>query len=250
VTLGLSVEPPLQVVLKAICLRYTYGLADMLPLYALFLAAAPVALFLLTEGHTLVVVALSLAVWLGNLLMPASVNLTRSSLSDASWQVCFFLALVAGFHVRALARWWSGLALGTRVGAAIFVGALSLALGYLSWLDRFRKAVWPDNPEISAFLFDKVRVGPGRLLVAAVWLVFLYGVVKAVEPAARRTVGGFLEPLGRNSLYVYIVQAVIVFPLFNVYVRTFWAATVEDAFVLAAVWFLVRRRVLFDWIPR
>jgi hypothetical protein len=250
VTLGLVSDPPLRLVLKAICLRYTYGLADILPLYALFLAAAPLALVLLSRGQTLLVLAASLSVWIGGLLMPAAINLTRSSLSDFSWQACFFLALVAGYHAGTLRSLWARLGEGARSLGLITVAALSVGLGYLSWLDRFRNGLWPAHPGLSSFLFDKVRVGPGRLAVAAVWLVFLYAIVKRFEPAVMRWTGWFLEPLGRNSLYVYIVQSALVFPLFNLFVGSFWLATVEDAFVLAAVWVMVKRRVLFDWIPR
>ncbi len=250
VTLGLSADPPLALVLKAFCLRYTYGLADMLPLYALFLTAAPLALVLLARRHTLLVLAASLSVWVGGLLMPAPINLTRSSLSDVSWQVCFFLPLVAGYHVETLRGAWARIGKRTRSLGSVVLTVLSLGLGYLSWLDRFRKALWLEHPDLSPFLFDKVRVGPGRLVVAAVWLVFLYAIVKRFEPAVIRGIGWFLGPLGRNSLYVYIVQSALVFPLFNLYARSLWVATAEDLLVLAAVWVMVNRRVLFDWIPR
>ncbi len=105
-------------------------------------------------------------------------------------------------------------------------------------------------PRPFVVLFDKVRVGPGRLVVAAIWLVFLYAIVKRFEPMVMRWTGWFLEPFGRNSHYVYIVQSALVFPLFNPFVRSFWVATVEEVFVLAAVWVMVKKRVLFDWIPR
>jgi hypothetical protein len=142
------------------------------------------------------------------------------------------------------------LAAGTRALSIVVLVLVSFGLGYLSWLDRFRRALWPGHERVFRFLFDKVRVGPGRLLVAAVWLVCLYAIVKRFEPAILRSVGRFFEPLGRNSLYVYIVQSALVFPLFNLYVRTFWVATAEDVLVLGAVWVMVKKRVLFDWIPR
>ena len=249
-TLGISRDPLPLLLAKAVCLRYTYGLADMLPLYAVFLASAPLALVLLVTGRTWLVVAASLGVWIGGLLMPAPICVTRSAFSDVSWQICFFLPLVAGYHADAIHRTWTGLSARTRAASMVLLALVSLGLGYLSWLDRFRRALWPGHAHVLRVLFDKVRVGPGRLFVAAVWLVFLYAVVKRFEPTVLRSVGRFFEPLGRNSLYVYIVQSALVFPLFNLYARSFWIATAEDVLVLGAVWVMVEKRVLFAWIPR
>ena len=61
--------------------------------------------------------------------------------------------------------------------------------------------------------------------------------------------GGFVLPLGRHWLYVFIVHAPIVYYLCGHRLQNFFAATLVDAAVLAFVWLLVRGRVLFSVIP-
>jgi hypothetical protein len=249
-TLGISDARPLVVVGRAFGMRYAYGFADMLPLYVLFLALSPLALALMAARRTPLVIAASLAFWIGGALMPEAVFVTRTAFSDVSWQVCFFLPLVAGYHGPYLRERWQGLGPRRQREVAIGLGALATGLLFLSWLDSYRHVLWREHLPLLRFLFEKTRVGPGRLCVAGVWLLFLYGVAKRFEPVLRRTVGVLFEPLGRNSLYVYIVQSAFVFPLFNVYTTDFWPATFRGGLVLAAIWIMARERVLFDWIPR
>jgi hypothetical protein len=250
VSAALGQSGPLMMMAKVLSLQYTYERLDMLPLYILFLALAPLALALLSAGRGAFVVALSLAVWISGLLMPAPIRLTGSYFSDASWQVLFFLALVLGYHSPELREGLQRTTAQARRWLLIALGTPSVGLGYLSWLDRYCHALWRQQVPLLRFLFDKVRVGPGRLMVASLWLVFLYVAVKTFESPVLATVGPFFERLGRNSLYVYLVQSVLVSPRLNPYAHNFWRATTTDMLVLLVVWAMVRWRVLFGVIPR
>jgi hypothetical protein len=250
VTLEISGDPPLRLLVRALCLRYTYGFADMLPIYALFLALAPLALLLLSGGFTTLVLATSLAFWAGGLLMPLPLRFTGTPFPEMSWQVCFFPALVVGYHAAEVREHWTGLSERTRTLVVLGLCSAALAFGYLSWLDRYRDALWPDHATLLHFLFGKTRVGPGRIVVASVWLLALYVAVKAFEPAFLRAVGWLLIPLGRNSLQVYILHSAAAFFLFNLRTQVFWLASLEDAVVVGVLWLLVTTRVPPGWLPR
>jgi hypothetical protein len=65
-----------------------------------------------------------------------------------------------------------------------------------------------------------------------------------------RFAGPFLEPLGRASLYVYIVHSLICFFVSEKDPVSLVHGTLLDAAVLGAIWAMVRFRVLFALIPR
>ena len=57
-------------------------------------------------------------------------------------------------------------------------------------------------------------------------------------------------PLGQASLYVYIVQSMFTFVLVNRAQANPWLAAAISAGMIGAVWLAVRRRFLFQIIPR
>lgn len=228
-------------VLHAVTLRYTYGDHDVLALYAILLAFAPLPLYLMSRGWSHVVLAASAALWALVLILPGeSTWAPRSAFSEPSWQLLFYGAMVAGYHAHRLP------ALTPRAHArllAVLVPVFAVTFA-ASWIHL------GDRTPLEIRLFHRVEVGPGRLVVAVVWLVTFYELANRYGAALARTVGRILEPLGRASLYVFIVQAFVTFPFYAGEDAGFVAATLADVLIIGVLWFMVRYRVLFSVIPR
>src|SRR5262249_11087436 len=103
---------------------------------------------------------------------------------------------------------------------------------------------------LERYLFKRIEVGPGRLVVAVVWLFTLYELAIRYRGVVARTTGRIFEPLGRASLYVFIVQAFVTFPLYVNDRVGLVAGTLADVVIIGGIWLMVRYRVLFSVIPR
>jgi hypothetical protein len=249
-THGISHDPFLRVVWRALLLRYNYGLADMLSVYVVLLLLSPLCLFFLKRGWRVALATASVGAWVVGLLLPAPLYLTASYFCEISWQILFVSGIFLGYEWRVIQDSWRRLAPETR--RRLFQ-ALAVAAGLtlvMSWLDAYWKAFPAAFEGGFERAFHQPRLGPGRLLVSAIWITFLWMWVKRHEERVLRYAGPILEPLGRNSLYVYIVQSVVVY-LFSVRNTVpFWEGTLLDIVVLAIIWSMVRWRVLFGIIPR
>ena len=90
-----------QVVWQTITLQYTYGWADFLRYYALFLASAPFALWLLRRGKWYIVTIINIALWWYYTQTPGG-----ETWLPFSWQLVFYSGFIVGFYWPALTRWW------------------------------------------------------------------------------------------------------------------------------------------------
>ena len=240
--IALDVQPLPRTVIRALALRYTYGNHDILSLYAMLLAAAPLPLYLMRRGLWHVVLAVSAALWALIYVLPGdSTWASRGVFSELSWQFLFYGAMVLGYHADRLPA-LTPRALSRLLSVLVPLFLLSYAASWI-YIDH--------RTAIEAHLFNRVEVGPGRLVVAAVWLLALYALATRHEALLARSVGRIFEPLGRASLYVFIVQSFLTFPFHIAGERVgLLPATLADVVVIAAVWLLVRYRVLFSIIPR
>lgn len=236
----------LDYALGAVILRRTYGDHNLLAAYALFLAAAPLALAAMRRGATWLVLAASAALWA--VAYRYRLVWSNSVQADLCWQLLFMIGVAAGFHRAALARRWGALAPGTRraVLVAAAIGSLAIVAGSLLRLPV--DGVYPTRLE--GYLFDRDRLGPARLACALVLVGSLYALVQRFEARLVPTIGELLIPLGQASLYVYIVQSLATFVLVDRALANPALATLISGAVIAGVWILVRYRVLFRIIPR
>lgn len=236
----------LDYALGAVILRRTYGDHNLLAGYALFLAAAPLALTAMLRGYTWLVTAASLVLWAAayryQLVWSDSVQ------ADLCWQLLFMIGVAAGFHHAALDSWWSARSSGTRRAILATAAAASLAIALGSLLRLPVHGVYPTRLE--GFLFDRNRLGPGRVACAVVLVASLYALVRRFEARLVPTIGRLLVPLGQASLYVYIVQSMLTFVLVDRSMTNPWLAVATNVAMVGLVWIMVRNRVLFRMIPR
>jgi hypothetical protein len=221
---GLWTQPNIpDLIFKSLTLQYYYGWADFLPYYAIFMAWAPIALYMVTRGKAWLVLAISAACWL-----------VRGQSFEMSWQLLFMGSVVAGWYLpqiearaRALApavqkRLRVGLygtalalvvasVLTIRIGEVMvheyagFAALPSMWQGVFMWLDNARDFMTP--------LIVKWTLEPVRIATALVWFAALYVLVRRHEAWIQRRTRGFLKTLGERSLVVYVVHAFTIFAL-------------------------------------
>jgi len=253
---GIDLEAPAGVVWRAVTLRYSYGLHDMLPLYAMCLAASPLVLWAIARGWGWAVAVGSVALWAASLTTSEPL-LPSGPFSTASWQVLFFAGVFFGYRSYELRTVWERIP--NRFRTAVVAGAVACtATTMVASYERLAPIVeLPAEPAAGTpapvrahpLIFSKPRLGPGRIAIAGLWLFTLYVLVKRFEPAVLKALGWLLIPLGQRSLYVYIVQALLLFWVNGIPTHDPVLASVSGAAAVAAVWWMIRARFLFGVIP-
>lgn len=240
---------------------YTYGWSDFLAYYAVYLLLAPVALWLLLRGKWRWVLGLSLTGWIlpwlwEDVLTPMGLR----------WQIYFFGGMVAGFYYDRIRAWWYersprlrrrltiDLAVTSGVGlvASIMIMVWPVIWGgtHTDFLDTLR---WIAASDLYQDLFQHDRTGLLRPAYFLALFSMLYLIFQRYQAEIHRWAGWLLEPLGANSLYVYIMHGPFVFalPLLGLGApTTYWANTLIPLTVILGVWVLVKHRILFGIVPR
>ena len=93
---------------------------------------------------------------------------------------------------------------------------------------------------------------PGRLLNVLVLVVAAYAFLTAYWKPVERALGWFLIPLGRATLYVFIMHVVLIAVIANIPALRqgdILVNTAAYAVILGLLWVMVKKRVLFGIIP-
>lgn len=243
----------LDTLIESITLHNTYHGTDILAMYVFCLLTAGVGLGLLAFGRWRLVLTGSWLVWLGYQFRPDEVVVpwyirNSENFPLAAWQVLFMTALVIGFHHQRLARWMEA-----RPRTQLALVGLALALCVLiAWCFQI-------TGDAALDIFAKVPLRPARLLAFAATAIVAYTLTTLFWEPLRRATGWLLLPLGQHALYCYIVHFFLIVLMMNVLPPDFAQLGVSYAPVLigtllqlaliAGVWILVRRRILFGIVP-
>lgn len=239
--------------------QYIYGWADFLRQYAMFIFASPIALWLLRKGQWVAVLVLSGAVWC---LFPLS-TATGYMSQPISWQFIFFSGFVIGFYWEHIARWWrTHLSPTVRacIGASltatfILTAAASAVLVFGHYFGGASGDALTTIHHQIEWLFEKDRMPIPRLLLGAIWFWGLFWLVRRFEDWVIKRFGWLLLPFGENSLYVYTIQAFVIFFTHIILAtlgvsRGFFIDTAITAAAVALVYAAVRTKFLMKIIPR
>jgi hypothetical protein len=255
-------------VTSVVLLRFTWHGTDILALYALLLVAAPLALFLLAEGHTWKLLGGSGALWLLYQVAPeqAVVPWTiehASTFPFAAWQVLFVGALALGYHRQEIAAWLERETTAPTAGGHGFRLGLGAAAGGLLVLGVALStgqahAMGQAMPTLGGIdLFDKSSLGLGRLAAFGSAAVLIYVALTLCWRPVELATGWLLIPLGQASLYAYTVHLFMILLAYNVppYVgsdQPGWELhnTIGQLLLVLVIWAMVKRRVLYSLIPR
>ena len=216
---GVYLTDPLALVAGILTLHRTYYLIDVMVLYTLLLAVAPLALYLLVQGQTRLVLAASWGLWLLFQIVPDQAEIPWTIAGNylfhfSAWQVFFFTAMALGFHRDRIAPWFPPLRqrillVLSGLGVAGLVLLYRLGDGLWAWLP-FTAPALADPNDLFVLIFAKGDVRPGRIVASIVVFGFLYLLVSVAWRPLYRALGWLLMPLGQNALYAYTAHIVLV----------------------------------------
>lgn len=254
-------QPIHEILFGAFSLQYLYGWADFLRLYAIFIIATPLALWLLRKGKWWVVGIISCALWS---LFPLAHAITGNStelLMPLSWQLIFFGGLIIGFHWVDLRGWWQRQTKKIRLGigaSVLSIAAITLAVNAIIVIGN-TVGIFPE--QVASFyhmlqtdFFDKHSLEILRVILFGLWFTLGLSIFIRYEKQIAKAFGWILLPFGTNSLYVYILHAILLFfahllvapGTSNNLLQNFIGATIILGIILLAV----KKRFLFKIIPR
>jgi hypothetical protein len=207
-----------RIVRRSFALLYGFGWADFLSRFAILMLLAPFGFYLLVKNRWKLFIIISLIAWA-----------FRANNFLLSWQIVFFGGMLVGFYWSQLEVKFNDLKPRVRRRiklSVIWVSALTFLLSYLSvyvlsvlnqrlaTLPHSLQTLtyrWNDINEFVWLYAQKWTVGPLRIVLFMFWFAALFMLVRRYENAINKGTKGTLELLGRNSLFVYIAHAFIVF---------------------------------------
>lgn len=221
---------------------------NILGFFIASLVATPLLLRALARGWWPAVLAASLGLyllgrqWHGDVLPSQS----ERAFPLLVWQLLFVGGLLVGWHRGQVADWCDRhrrmLVPAIAVSA---VAMLALQVGGAALLDPAAWDAFRDEH------FHKGTLDPLRLFAMTSIALGAYLLLR--RPAAERVLGPVLLPLGRNSFYVFIMHVFLCLAIASVAALEGLGPAANVALQIATVALmvaLVRRRVLFRWVPR
>ncbi len=217
-----------RLLFQIITLQYSYGWAEFLTHYVLFLLFAPLGLYLIAKKRTLLLLALSCALWVVNLWSGA--EQTRYEFT-ASWQFLFFIGMAVGAHLLSINSWirhhlskktiqivtyslWGIAIILFLVNSFLSYGATLISQTFPGFgqLSIHVDTAWgPLNQSFFSWWTDKSTVAPLRILFGIIifWalLTFFHRFAKKIHLFTH----GILLALGRQPLFAYCFSAVVLF---------------------------------------
>lgn len=219
---GVRVTDPLTRVVERLTLHRAFYLTDVLLMYTLLVAVAPLAFLLIVNKRTPVLLAASWLLWAAYQRWPEQVtvpwNIEDNSVFHlAAWQVLFFTGLVAGYHRDRVAAW------ARRIPTGPYLALLTALCAGLICFHRHSAALLghfsPDGDPavLMQRFFDKSDVRIGRLIAFAIFFQFALLLVTVAWKPLARALGWLLLPLGQSALLAYGTHLFVI-ALFTHYV--------------------------------
>ncbi len=230
---------------------------NIMGLFVVLTLAVPPLMWLLRRGLWWLVLALSWTLYF--LDAQFHIRLFDSQFQDVfpllTWQIAFLHGLVLGYYRDGISRFVL-----SRAGLAtisIATSTYALILGAV-WASHAYGLQLPGiTPEVFATLYstqyDRTFLQPGRLVNLLFFLGVGYIVLTAFWKPLNRGFGWLYVPLGQASMYVFTVHVFFVLLVGNIpgLDRTnAWQGLLVHSLVVAAIWLMVRYKVLFNVIPR
>jgi len=189
----------LVLILQSITLQYTYVWVHFLSLYALFLAASPLAVWLLRKNKAWLVAGISFT-------LLALGWITQSE--ALQWQFIFFIPTIAGFYLESILSWWRRLTNQTRRVLTVSTIAATLTTIGLSVIATYYSALAPAFAAAVAPLFEKDSISLLRAAMAFTWFIGFVFIFILLQRPIGKLFDWVLIPIGTHSLTAYILHGV------------------------------------------
>jgi hypothetical protein len=198
-------------VFNAMTLQFHFGWADFLARYAVFMAIAPLVVWLVAKGRARVVVFTSVVVWL---LFRTQVPINAFT----AWQLLFMFGIIIGYYLpqfeaRAMKirpnirkYIWHTIVILAAASYAAIVIRLSILPFLFPSINNALPVSW------LAYI-DKDTLGIARIAIGMLWFSGLYLFFRRYEQQVDKLTYGTILLLGMNSLFVYSFEAFIIFAI-------------------------------------
>ena len=232
-----------DVILKTITLQYTNVWVFFITYYAIFLAIAPLAVWLLRQGKAWLVIIISLTIlalgWrLGN--------------QTLQWQALFYIPSVGGYYLQNIHSWWLNLKKSYRymITASIWVLAVStitlsvICTYYADGIQTFANSL--------NSLFAKDSISVYRLIMAFLWFTGFLLFFASIKNWLKKWFGWLLGLIGSHSLTAYILHglALCIISFFTISGSNLIINSLLGVVAIMIVWGLVRTPAVRAVIPR
>ncbi|CAN5288306.1 hypothetical protein BH10PAT1_BH10PAT1_6010 [soil metagenome] len=210
----------IDLIKNTLLFKYTFGWADFLPYYVIFLLFSPFVIFLVNKINWKFVIAISLIAWC-----------FRSSSPFLAWQAVFMTGLVVGSKFESLESGFNNLKQNkkiwiTRILTTITVVTIGISV-YFVFINKIN---------VLNNIFDKDTQGIGRIILAWIWFPTMYLLIRQNEKFIDKYTKGFFKTLGQNSLKVYLIHSILLFPINMIFPNV---SFFENIFVTGGVLFIV-----------
>jgi hypothetical protein len=207
-----------NIIWQTVQMRYSFGWADFLTRFAKLMVLAPIGFYLLAKRKWWILAVASAVAW----------GLRGESFT-AAWQAIFFGGMVVGFYWQQIIERWGVLNSKAKSYAKRSLASLAALTFSFSWAGVFLLSLL--NQKLStlpAWLVSftnkwnwlhnfvwiwaqKWTLGPLRIFLFLVWFWGLFMLVTKFEKPIQRYTRSYIDLLGKNSLFVYISHAFIIF---------------------------------------
>lgn len=232
-----------HLITESITLHYTFVWVHFLKLYAIFLAASPLVIWLLRKGWA----------WMATLLTFAILVLGWATKNEVlQWQFIFFIPVIAGYYMSSIRIWWQAHTKPVRAALASSIIITAVVTVILSILGTFYPSFLPGLDTATVSLFAKDSISLLRAIMAFLWFTALLLIFNRFEPFIKRWLGWLLMPIGTHSLTAYILHGavVIIISYFFVIYPGIITNSLLDILAILLVWALIKIPGINKVIPR
>ncbi len=211
-------------------------------LYAIFLALAPIVVWMLRHGFGWFAAVISL------LLFSIGVWTNTEWLQ---WQLLFYLPTIAGYHLSDIQRWWRQTGKDQQkllLGMLWSVFAVTLVVSiHFSLLN-------PNTPTAAILnpIFAREPMTFAHVILAFIWFTSLVMLFEYGITFIKRWLGWLFEPFGTRSLTAYILHGVSI-TIFALIIKDSDSILLNTALGLACImitWGLLQIPLIQKIIPR
>lgn len=222
-----------ELILYSILFIHHYGWMDIFVLYVwLFLVSLIVVLVMKKyKFGYIAVLIISFLLWLFDNIYRLELNLIQvSSFRLLSWQFLFIISLFLGMHFDRLHD----------ILTYFYRKSLLRVFVIISFFIFFILGIifpYREN-DLLLILFSKEFVGVGRLVLSFFWL-YAVGMVLKILSDRLNFLGSVFSYIGKESLYVYAVHAVIMTFLDKIFISDFSLNSLFVFLITILIYFLV-----------
>lgn len=219
-----------KLIFDSLTLQYVFGWGEFLSHYVIFLIISPFILWLITRHKYsfIPIIVVSIFVWI--LAFHPFEARGRYDFT-LSWQLIFVVGIIIGYYLPAISRWFRSTFKPKSIHSAKLVlyvsaGIIAMSSLLLTWGNTLIGDTIPSLMYITsplqqswnvlfetnlAVLLDKTSLGPLRLLFGAIIFWALFMAFNDYGSKIHISIRNFLQTLGEKSLFVYCLQAFVVF---------------------------------------